>query len=95
MIGLPEETEDDIQLTLDYAGNLPASTLGFHIFHPLYGSEYGENPDKYGIEFESNEDSIGEIDAVAPIRTRHLSQMRILDYYHMARGIAEDRMHKK
>ncbi|MCK4721140.1 B12-binding domain-containing radical SAM protein [bacterium] len=95
MIGLPEETEDDIQLTLDYASSLPASTLGFHIFHPLYGSEYGENPDKYGIEFESDQDLIGEIDAVAPIRTRHLSQMRILDYYHMARGIAEDRMHKK
>ena len=93
MIGLPDETEEDIRMTLDYARELPSSSLGFHIFHPLRGSEYGEHPEKYGIEMVS--DGVGEIDAVAPVRTKNLSPMRILDYYHIARGIAEERMKGK
>jgi radical SAM superfamily enzyme YgiQ (UPF0313 family) len=91
MIGLPDETADDIEATIAYARDLPASSLGFHIFHPLPGSEYGENPGRYGIEFVDAGKATGAIDAVAPIRTRHLSPMEILDYYYRARGIAENR----
>jgi len=94
MIGLPDEREEDIKLTLEYAGSLPARTLGFHIFHPLPGSEYGESPAEYGIEFEIADEEmqrLGDIDGVAPIRTKYLSSMQILDYYHRARGIADSR----
>jgi len=94
MIGLPGEREEDIELTLKYAESLAAGTLGFHIFHPLPGSEYGENPDKYGIKLEipdSMSGGLGDIDGVAPVRTKYLSPMRILDYYQIARAIAEKR----
>jgi len=94
MIGLPGEKEEDIELTLKYAESLAASTLGFHIFHPLPGSEYGENADKYGIKLEipdSMSGGLGDIDGVAPVRTKYLSPMRILDYYQVARAIAEKR----
>jgi radical SAM superfamily enzyme YgiQ (UPF0313 family) len=94
MIGLPDETPVDIEETIEYARNLPASSLGFHIFHPLPGSEYGDNPAKYGIEITGDNDTVGEIDAVAPVCTSHLSQNQILDYYHIARGIAEERLRK-
>ncbi len=94
MIGLPGEKEEDIELTLKYAESLAASTLGFHIFHPLPGSEYGENPDKYGIALvipDSTSGGLGDIDGVAPVRTKYLSPMRILDYHQIARSIAEKR----
>ncbi len=98
MIGLPDETDEDVEMTLEYARNLPSGTLGFHIFHPLPGSEYGDNTHKYGLEFDVTPDtggSLGAIDGVAPIKTRHLSVMRILDYYQIARGIAEDRIRER
>lgn len=91
MIGLPDEMEADIEATLEYAENLPVSTLGFHIFHPLPGSEYGENPVKYGLGPVFGDDLVGDIDGVAPVNTRHLSPMRILDYYHAARGLMQRR----
>jgi radical SAM superfamily enzyme YgiQ (UPF0313 family) len=92
IIGLPDETGDDIQMTIEYAVNLPSSSLGFHIFHPLPGSEYGDHPEKFGIEIIADSEGVGEIDAVAPIKTKHLNPMRILDYYYMARVVAEARM---
>ncbi|MCX6647621.1 MAG: radical SAM protein [bacterium] len=95
MIGLPDETDDDIQMTIEYAVNLPSSSLGFHIFHPLPGSEYGDHPEKYEIEIIADGEGVGEIDAVAPIRTKHLNPMRILDYYYMARGVAEERQNRE
>ena len=92
MIGLPTERAADVETTLAYAQKLPASSLGFHIFHPLPGSDYAKRPKKYGIEFvEQGLDSVGDIDGYAPIRTEYLSQMEILDYYYRARGIAESR----
>jgi radical SAM superfamily enzyme YgiQ (UPF0313 family) len=92
MIGLPDETAEDVEITLDYARGLSVSSLGFHIFHPLPGSEYGENPEKHGIRWEipdSAQDRIGAIDIYAPISTRHLSTMQIMDYYWTARGLAD------
>jgi len=94
MLGLPDERESDMQATIDYAKSLAASSLGFHIFHPLPGSEYGENIDGFGIEFENPEtaiESLGSIDGAAPIRTKHLTSMQIVDYYWQARGVADDR----
>jgi anaerobic magnesium-protoporphyrin IX monomethyl ester cyclase len=98
MIGLPTERAEDVETTLAYAEKLPASSLGFHIFHPLPGSDYAKRPKKYGIEFVESGDGgdgtkggVGDIDGYAPIRTEHLSQMEILDYYYRARGIAEGR----
>jgi radical SAM superfamily enzyme len=91
MIGLPEEKPEDVECTLEYAKSLPASSLGFHIFHPLPGSEYWKNPRRYGIEFVEQPEApgmLGDIDGAAPIRTKYLTQMQILDYFYRARGIA-------
>lgn len=95
MIGLPEEKAEDVEMTIEYARSLNASTLGFHIFHPLPGSVYGENPEGFGVEWENPElamEGLGAIDGVAPVRTLYLTSMQIVDYYFMARGLAEERM---
>jgi radical SAM superfamily enzyme YgiQ (UPF0313 family) len=92
MIGLPDETREDIEMTLEYARGLSASSLGFHIFHPLPGSDFGDNPGEYGISLQTPdniEERIGAIDTYAPISTRHLSALQIMDYYWTARAIAE------
>jgi radical SAM superfamily enzyme YgiQ (UPF0313 family) len=95
MIGLPDESDEDLDLTIEYAKKLPSRTLGFHIFHPLPGSEYGNCPSRYGLEFDRSFGdlrNLGAIDSVAPVKTKHLTPMRILDYYYMGRAIAEDRI---
>ena len=95
MIGLPDETAEDVEMTISYARGLPASSLGYHIFHPLHGSEYGDHPEKYGITWELPEGEhrrIGAIDTYAPIGTRYLSPLQIIDYYCRARAIAEERL---
>jgi len=85
MIGLPGETRDDIKKTLEYADSLSTSNIGFHIFHPLPGSEFGDNMEKYGITIENPEfEGLGAIGSVAPIRTRNLSSMEISDFYDRA-----------
>jgi len=95
MIGLPDETGEDIEKTLEYAKSLKGITLGFHVFHPLPGSEFGDNPDKYGLVREGPKESndlLGSIDSSAPFRTKYLGPMQILDYYYMARSIAAERL---
>jgi len=85
MIGLPGETRDDIKKTLEYADSLPTSNIGFHIFHPLPGSEFGDNMEKYGMTIENPEfEGLGAIGSVAPIRTGNLSSMEISDFYDRA-----------
>jgi anaerobic magnesium-protoporphyrin IX monomethyl ester cyclase len=90
MIGLPDETADDVETTLEYARSLRSSSLGFHIFHPLPGSEYGENLEKYGLVSGSGEETgelIGAIDTYSIYRTRHLTTMQIIEYFDRARAI--------
>jgi radical SAM superfamily enzyme YgiQ (UPF0313 family) len=97
MVGLPDETTDDIELTIEYADSLPASTLGFHIFHPLPGSEYGEDISMHGLEFENPDtaiDTLGSIDGGAPVKTKHLTSTQIVDYYWRARDLAAKRLEK-
>ena len=92
MIGLPDETREEIEMTLEYARSLSVSSLGFHIFHPLPGSDFGDSPEKYGISLQTPDDTeerIGAIDTYAPISTRNLSALQIMDYYWIARGIAD------
>jgi anaerobic magnesium-protoporphyrin IX monomethyl ester cyclase len=98
MIGLPSETKDDVEMTIAYAQSLEASSLGFHIFHPLPGSEYGTHPEKYGIRWELPEGEsrrVGAIDTYATIRTRYLSSLQIMDYYMQARAIADGKIRRK
>jgi anaerobic magnesium-protoporphyrin IX monomethyl ester cyclase len=100
MIGLPDEREDDIEMTIKYAESLHARTLGFHIFHPLPGCEYALNPEKYGIktEFTNTESEfacgIGDIDSIAPVKTKYLDPMRIVHYYDIVRSMAEKKFRK-
>jgi len=92
MIGLPNETRDDIGKTLTYAESLPTSNIGFHIFHPLPGTEFGDNMSKYEIEFENvNADGLGAIGSVAPVRTKHLSSLEISDLYDRAIAIVREK----
>lgn len=94
MIGLPDETREDIEATISYAMDIPASSVGFHIFHPLPGSEYGNNPQKYGLQWEPGfepDTRLGAIDIYAPISTRHLSSLEIIELYDKAKAIARSK----
>ena len=52
---------------------------------------------KYGIaiENEENESRIGAIDTYAPIRTKYLSSLQIIEYYDKARAVAGERLGKE
>jgi radical SAM superfamily enzyme YgiQ (UPF0313 family) len=98
MIGLPDETAEDIEQTIAYIRHLPASSIGVHIFHPLPGSEFGDNSEKYGIVMEvSGEEKgrLGAIDTYAPVRTRYLSSLQIVEYYDKARAVAANKSQRK
>jgi anaerobic magnesium-protoporphyrin IX monomethyl ester cyclase len=98
MIGLPSETKADVEMTIKYAQSLGASSLGFHIFHPLPGSEYGTHPEEYGIKWELPEGEscrIGAIDTYAPIRTLYMTSFQIMDYYMQSRAIADGKIRRE
>jgi anaerobic magnesium-protoporphyrin IX monomethyl ester cyclase len=48
MLGHPEETEDTLRKTVDFACELPLSSVHFTHFTPLPGSAIYENADHYG-----------------------------------------------
>jgi len=57
MVGLPTETEEDIELTAELVKNNPeVDTFGLHTFYPFPGSDIWENPKKYSIEIDKDTD---------------------------------------
>ena len=57
MVGLPTETEKDVELTADfieYAKDV--DVFGIHVFRPYPGTDIWDNPDKYNIEIDKDTD---------------------------------------
>jgi anaerobic magnesium-protoporphyrin IX monomethyl ester cyclase len=88
MIGLPQESKEDIDLTLNWADSLPLKSLGFHIFYPFEGCPIRDNPAKYGIRILESIENQGDINGEAVIHNGVLSPVEILDYYYRARALA-------
>lgn len=95
MIGLPQETKEDIERTLIWADNLPLNSIGFHIFYPFEGCAIRENPDKYGIKILEGPEHVGDIDGEAVIQNGVLSSIEILEYYYRAKALAVKRAKTK
>jgi len=57
MVGIPTETDEDIEYTATFIKNSPeVDAWGLHIFQPLPGSNIWENPTKYGIKIDLDSD---------------------------------------
>ena len=57
MCGLPTETVEDVELTVDFIRNNPeVDTFGLHMFQPFPGTDVWEHPEKYGMKIDKNTD---------------------------------------
>lgn len=57
MVGLPTETEGDVELTRKFIESTPeVDTFGLHMFQPYPGSDIWEHPEKYGITINKDTD---------------------------------------
>ena len=57
MVGLPTETDLDIELTADFINDNPeVDTFGLHMFQPFPGTDVWEHPEKYNIEIDKDTD---------------------------------------
>jgi radical SAM superfamily enzyme YgiQ (UPF0313 family) len=56
MVGLPTETEEDVEMTADFLRKAELDTVSVHIFQPYPGSDIWDHPDKYGIEIDKDTD---------------------------------------
>jgi len=91
MLGIPGETEEDLKATLEFAGRLPIASLGFHIFNPLPGSGFSQDPAKYGFETTSEDYADMGIEGRCRVRSSSLHPLVVLDYYYRSRAIAAQR----
>lgn len=94
MIGLPGESEKDIEMTLNWAQELPVRSIGFHIFYPFEGCPIREEPKKYGVKILETPLNEGDIDGEAIVHNGVLSPRVILDYYYRARALAKNKSGK-
>ncbi len=57
IVGVPTETEEDIELTVKLIEDNPeVDTFGLHTFQPFPGTDIWDNPEKYGIEIDKDTD---------------------------------------
>lgn len=56
MVGLPGETDEDIQQTAHFVKNPKLSSVSVHMFQPYPGSAIWNNPEKYDIEIDKETD---------------------------------------
>ena len=54
MVGLPTETQDDIDMTAEFLRTTQPEEAGIFIFVPYPGTEVYNNPEKFGYEFRLN-----------------------------------------
>jgi radical SAM superfamily enzyme YgiQ (UPF0313 family) len=87
MIGLPFESEQDIEGTFKLLREIPASKTQCHIFTPLVGTPCYDKPQEFGIVlYESNPGNI-TLDQEAYIDTRYFSRSRIGSFHRKAISI--------
>jgi hypothetical protein len=75
VIGLPDQTAEEIKAFPTYAKEIGLTAAAFGIATPFPGTEFYEELDKQGLIFETNWDSFDEMHSV--YRTKHLSKENI------------------
>lgn len=91
MVGIPFETEEDVQMTFDLIERLNTPMIQLHVFTPLVGTPVYEEPEKFGIEHFAHNLEFDCMDASVFHRTAHLSQERIHDLFLEGKGICAER----
>jgi anaerobic magnesium-protoporphyrin IX monomethyl ester cyclase len=57
MVGLPTETDEDVELTAKLIRDNPeVDTFGLHMFQPFPGTDVWEHPEKYDMVIDKNTD---------------------------------------
>lgn len=75
VIGLPDQTEEEIKTFPVYAKEIGLTAAAFGIATPFPGTEFYKELDKQNLIFETNWDNFDEMHSV--YRTRHLSKEKI------------------
>jgi len=75
VIGLPDQTEEDIRRFPVYAKEIGLTAAAFGIATPFPGTEFYEELDRQGLIFETDWDNFDEMHSV--YRTEHLSKEKI------------------
>jgi hypothetical protein len=75
VIGLPDQTEEEIEAFPVYAKEIGLTAAAFGIATPFLGTEFYKELDRQGLIFETNWDNFDEMHSV--YRTRHLSKEKI------------------
>jgi radical SAM superfamily enzyme YgiQ (UPF0313 family) len=75
VIGLPDQTEEEIKVFPTYAKEIGLTAAAFGIVTPFPGTEFYKELDKQGLIFETNWDHFDEMHSV--YRTKHLSKEKI------------------
>ena len=75
VIGLPDQTEDEIRRFPIYAKEIGMTAAAFGIVTPFPGTEFYMELDRKGLIFETNWDNFDEMHSV--YKTKHLSKEKI------------------
>jgi radical SAM superfamily enzyme YgiQ (UPF0313 family) len=75
VIGLPDQTEDEIKYFPVYAREIGMTAAAFGIVTPFPGTEFYKELDSEGLIFETNWDNFDEMHSV--YKTKHLSKDKI------------------
>ncbi len=75
VIGLPDQTEEEIRQFPTYAKEIGLTAAAFGIATPFPGTEFYEDLDKQGLIFETNWDKFDEMHSV--YRTKHVSKEKV------------------
>jgi len=77
VIGLPDQTEEEIRYFPVYAKEIGMTAAAFGIVTPFPGTEFYEKLDREGLIFETNWDNFDEMHSV--YKTKYLSKEKIED----------------
>ena len=75
VIGLPDQTEEEIRMFPVYAKEIGMTAAAFGIVTPFPGTEFYKELDRKGLIFETNWDNFDEMHSV--YKTKHLSKEKI------------------
>lgn len=92
MVGIPGETEHDVQLTLQALEEVNTPYVQLSVFTPLIGTPVYQSPEKYGIVIDDIDPELISIDDGCIYHsTPDLSKDDILDYWMEGKGIISER----
>ena len=91
-IGLPDEKEEDVEMTADFIRKTKkdVTKFGIHVFQPIPGCDVWENPDKYNYQIP---DKLTNFEDYHTIGKTDLSirDERIKNQFHYLRSVAMEK----